>query len=66
MLGGGEQNALFHEARGITDASDVAPLGLDREVIQVDAAKDDACFGRGGYQADVTIHTGMETHTLCD
>jgi hypothetical protein len=66
MLGGGEQNALFHEARGITDASDVAPLGFNREVIQVDAAEDDACFGRGGYQTDVAIHTGMETHTFCD
>jgi len=48
MFGGGEQNALFHEARGITHASNIVPLGFDREVIQVDAAKHDACLSRAG------------------
>src|SRR6202171_3063742 len=66
MLGGGEQNALFHQARGITYASTVVPLGFDGEVIQVDAAKHDACFSRGGYQADVAVHPSVEAHTLCE
>src|SRR6266849_448788 len=64
MLGGGEQNALLHEAGGITDASDVVPLRFDWEIIQVNAAKHDACFRRSGYQANVTIHSCMEAHTL--
>src|SRR5260370_12729176 len=48
MLGGGEQNALFHEARGIADASDVVPLRFDREIVQVNAAKHDTGIGGGG------------------
>src|SRR5260370_29137 len=47
MLGGGEQNALFHEARGIADASDVVPLRFDREIVQVNAAKHDTGVGWG-------------------
>src|SRR6267378_5119046 len=66
MFGGGEQNALFHEARGITYASNIVPLGFNREVIQVDAAKHDACLSRGGYQVDVAVHTSVEAHTLCE
>src|SRR5207253_2176935 len=66
MLGGGEQNALFHEAGGITNASDVLPLGFNKEIVQVNAAKHDACFGRGRYQANVTVHAGVEAHTLCE
>src|SRR6266436_2400990 len=62
----GEQNALFHEARGVTYACDVVPLGFDGEVIQVDAAKDDACFGRRRHQTNVTLHTSVETHTFSE
>src|SRR5260370_40671113 len=64
MLGGREQDALFHEAGGITNASDVEPLGFDMEIVQVNAAKNDACFGWGGGQTHVTVHSGMEGHTL--
>src|ERR1700674_25298 len=64
MLGGGEQNALLHEAGGITDASDVVPLRFNREIVQVNAPKHDACFSRGGYQADVTVHARVEAHTF--
>src|SRR5947199_219991 len=66
MLGGGEQNALFHEAGGITNASDVLPLGFNKEIVQVNAAKHDACFGRGRYQANVTVHARVDAHTLCE
>ena len=42
MLGGGEQDALLHEAGGITDASHIVAVGFDWEIVEVDAAKDDA------------------------
>jgi hypothetical protein len=64
MLGRGEQNALFHEARGVADASDVVPLRFDREIVQVNAAKHYACVGRSGHQADMTVHASVEAHTL--
>ncbi len=61
---GGEQYALLHETGGITDASDVVPLRLDWEIVQINAAKNDARFGRRGYQTDVTVDTCVEAHTL--
>src|SRR5260370_1134524 len=64
MLRSGEQNALFHEAGGIANASDVLPLRFDMKIVQVNAAKNDAGFGRGGGQTHVTVHPGMEAHTL--
>jgi len=64
MLGGGEQNTLFHEARGVADASDVVPLRFDREIVKVHAAEHDAGVGWGRYQADMPVHAGVEAHTL--
>src|SRR5258708_38925833 len=64
MLGGGEQNALFHEARGVADASDVVPLRFDREIVKVNAAEHDARVGGSGHQAEMPVHAGVEAHTL--
>src|SRR5260370_21787892 len=64
MLGGGKQRALFHEARGVSDASDVVPLRFDLEIVQVNAAEHDAGIGWGRYQADMPVHAGVEAHTL--
>src|SRR5258708_11236557 len=64
MLGGGEQNAWFHEARGIADVSDVVRLRFDGEIVQVNAAKHDTGIGGGRHQADMTVHAGVEAHTF--
>src|SRR5207248_6235776 len=64
VLGGGKQNALLHEAGGIADASDVMALRFDMKIVQVNAAKHDACFRRRGYQMDVAVHSRVEAHTL--
>jgi hypothetical protein len=48
VLGGGEEDALLHEAGGVTDASDVVTVGFDWEVIEVDAAKNYAGIGGSG------------------
>jgi len=42
VLGGGEENALFHEARGVTHARDVLALRFNVEIFEVQAAKNDA------------------------
>ena len=46
MLGGGDENALAHQAGGVGDLGDVAADGLDLEVVEIGAAKDDP--GTGG------------------
>jgi hypothetical protein len=42
VLGGGEQDALLHKAGGVADASDVVAVGFDGEIIEINAAEDDA------------------------
>src|SRR5258706_16064224 len=39
MLGGGDENALLHQAGGVADASYVTSTGFDREAFQVGAMK---------------------------
>jgi hypothetical protein len=64
VLGGGEQDALLHEAGGVADASDVVAVSFDREVVEVDAAEDDAGVRGSGEKTEVRVDTGVETHTL--
>jgi len=56
MLGGGEQNPCFMQAGGVTHASDVVALRLDRKIVQIHAAENDAGFSRGRHQTNVTVH----------
>ena len=42
MLGGRDQHALLHETRSVTDAGDIAAVGLDLEAVKVGAAEHDA------------------------
>ena len=51
MFGGGEQDALFHQAGGVADPRHVAPVGLDLKIVQIHAAKDDARARRRRNQA---------------
>ena len=64
MLSGGEEDALFHEAGGITDARDIVAVGLDRKIVEVYAAEDNAGVWRRGLKAELGMDAGVETHTL--
>ena len=64
MLGGGEEDALLHEAGRVADASDVVAVGFDGEIVEVDAAKDDAGVRGSGEKAELGVDAGVETHTL--
>jgi len=66
VLGGGEENALFHEAGGVTHARYVVALRFDGKVIEVHAAKNDAGFGRRGDKPNVAVDTSMESHAFGD
>jgi hypothetical protein len=48
VLGGGEKDALLHEAGGVADASNVVAVGFDWEIVEVHAAEDDAGVWRSG------------------
>ena len=60
MLGGGDEDALAHEAGGVADFGDVAAVGGDFEVVEVGAAEDDAGAGGGGDQAHGDGGAGVE------
>src|SRR5579864_9767894 len=60
MLGGGEQHAIFHQAGGVTDARDVAAVGLNFKIVEVNAAKHDACVWRRRNEANVRTDGGMK------
>lgn len=64
VFGGGEQDALLHEAGGIADAGDVVAVGFNREIVEVNAAEDDASVGRSGLKAEFRVNAGVKTHTL--
>ena len=63
VLGGGEQDALLHEAGGVAYASDIVAVSFDREIVQVDTAKDDAGVWGSGEKTELSVDTGVETHT---
>jgi hypothetical protein len=64
VFGGGKQDALFHEAGGIADAGDVVAVGFDGEIVEVDAAEDDAGIRGSGLKAKSGVNAGMETDAL--
>ena len=62
MLRGGDENALFHEAGGVTHAGDVTADGLDGEAVQIDAVEDDAASGRSGKHSQGNRRAAMQTN----
>jgi len=66
MLGGGEQNTLFHEARGVADASRrFVPLRFDREIVKVHAAEHDCRCRLGQVPRRTCPYTPVwRAHTL--
>ena len=64
VLGGGKQHALFHQAGGVADPGDVAPVRFDLKIIQVHAAEDDSRVGRCGHETQMGLHSRMQTNSL--
>src|SRR3984893_10082858 len=64
VLRRGKQHTLFHQAGGVTDASDVVPFSFDREIVEVNAAKNNSGIRRRGSQANVAIHASVKAHAL--
>lgn len=59
MFGGGEQDALFHEAGGVADPGDVVAVGFDGEIVKVDAAEDDAGIRGSWMKTEFGVHAGV-------
>lgn len=64
MLGGGEQDALLHEAGGVADAGDVVAVSFDWEIVEIHAAENDAGVGGSGLKAKLRVNASVEAHTL--
>jgi hypothetical protein len=63
VLGGGNQDALAHETRGVGDAGDVLPGGGKGEVPKVGAEEDDAGSGGRGPDFDVYRDSVVQADT---
>jgi hypothetical protein len=64
VLGGGEKDALFHEAGGVADAGDIVAVSFDGEIVEVDAAEDDAGIWGSGLKAKLGMDTRVEAHAF--
>ena len=62
MFRRGKQHALLHQTRSVTDASNVPTAGLNKEIVQVGPAKDDARIGRGREQPNVAKYAGVKAN----
>ena len=62
MFGGGNQNALAHEAGGVRDAGDVLPGGGEGEIPKVGSKEDDAGASGGGADFDVYRNAVVQTN----
>jgi hypothetical protein len=64
MLRGREQDALLHEAGGVTDAGDVVAVGFDRKIVQVNPTENDTRIRRSWLKTKLGVDAGVEAHTL--
>jgi hypothetical protein len=64
MFSSGEQDALLHQARGVTDARHVAAVSLNFKIVEIHAAEDNARVRRCGIQADVAANGGMKADSI--
>ena len=62
MFGGGDENALAHQAGGVRNFGDVASGGGDFETVEIGAAKDNARTRRSGQQAHSDRSTAVEAN----
>ncbi len=59
VFGGGNEDALAHEAGGVADAGDVFIAGGDGEIVEVGAAENDTGAGGGGGHAQLYGDTAV-------
>src|SRR5580765_488808 len=64
MLCGRNQNALFLQAGGVTNASHVAANGFNLKAIQVATAEDNARSGSGREDPEGDISTAVQPYTF--
>lgn len=64
MLRGRNQNALFLQAGGVTNAGHVATNGFNLKAIQVGAAEDNAGSGGGREDPEGNIGTAMQPYAF--
>jgi len=62
VFGGGDEDALAHEAGGVADTGDVTEAGGDLEAFEVGAAEDDAGASGGGED----VYAGRNTMVEAD
>src|SRR5258708_1100012 len=63
MLGRGDENALLHQAGGVTDAGHIPSAGFNREAFQVRSLEHDSRSRWRGQNPQVDRRAAMETHT---
>ena len=61
VLGGGDQDALPHQAGGVADTRDVAPACGDVEIVKIGANENDACRDRRRQNANLNRYAAVET-----
>ncbi len=64
VLGGGDEDALLHQAGGVADLGHVAADGLDLVAIEIGAAEDDAGAGRSGQYTQANRGPAMKTDAV--
>ena len=64
MLGGGNQHALLHQARGVADPRDVGHVRRDLEIVEIDPAENDARIGWGRHKPQPALHGRMKPYAL--
>jgi len=61
VLGGGDEDALAHEAGGVADFGDVPAGGGDFEIVEIGAPEDDSAAGRRWKKPHVNRGAAVET-----
>jgi hypothetical protein len=64
MLSRGDQDAFFHQAGRVTDASDVSADRLDRKAIEINAAKNNPAAGSCGNDLQVDRSAAVQAKTV--
>ena len=55
---------MFHQARGITDASHVAYMRFDLEIFEIDSTENNPCICRCWNQLDVGLDGSVQSRPI--
>src|SRR5580704_16633290 len=64
MFGSREEDALLHQARGVTDARHVAAMRLNFKIVEIHAAENNAGIRWRRMQSDAAANGSMKTDSL--